>query len=81
MGIKNLMKFLHDNAPRAITERSVEQFSGTTVAIDASMSLYQFLAAIRSAADDRFSNLTNDAGEITRYKHHRLELNAGSHLP
>ena len=67
MGIKALMRFLHDNADRAITERPFESYSGTTVAIDASMSLYQFLAAIRSTTDERYSNLTNDAGEVTSH--------------
>lgn len=36
--------------------------SGRKIAIDASMSIYQFLIAVRSDG----SQLTNEAGEITR---------------
>lgn len=40
-------------------------FLGRKIAIDASMSIYQFLIAVRSDG----SQLTNEAGEITRLKH------------
>ena len=40
----------------------VQLFSGRKVAIDASMSIYQFLIAVRSDG----SQLTNEAGEVTR---------------
>ena len=39
-------------------------FLGRKIAIDASMSIYQFLIAVRAEG----SQLTNEAGETTRYK-------------
>jgi hypothetical protein len=38
-----LMKLINDNAPRAVKEKDIKNFFGQKVAVDASMSLYQFL--------------------------------------
>ena len=43
----------------------MKAMTGRTVAIDASMSLYQFLVAVRQGADQ--SNLSNASGEITSH--------------
>lgn len=63
MGIKGLTKLLGDNAPRCVKENELKSYFGRKVAIDASMSIYQFLVAVRTGSD----NLTNDAGEITSH--------------
>ncbi|AET41236.1 multifunctional nuclease RAD27 Ecym_7411 [Eremothecium cymbalariae DBVPG len=47
MGIKGLNRIIQDNVPQAIRSREMRQFFGRKVAIDASMSLYQFLIAVR----------------------------------
>ncbi|KAL7416763.1 flap endonuclease 1 [Mrakia frigida] len=47
MGIKGLTDLIRKNAPQAITELSPKSLAGKRVAIDASMSMYQFLIAIR----------------------------------
>lgn len=65
MGIKGLSKFLADHAPRAVKEQEFGSFMGQCLAIDASMSLYQFMIAIREG--DGFQNLTNEAGETTSH--------------
>ncbi len=62
MGIHQLSKVIGDNAPKAIKNSEIKTFFGRKVAIDASMSLYQFLVAVRSEGN----NLTNEAGESTR---------------
>ena len=51
-----------DHAPHAIKEQSIENYFGRKVAIDASMSIYQFLIAVRSEGNV----LMNEAGETTR---------------
>ncbi len=51
-----------DHAPKAIRENQISQYFGRKVAIDASMSIYQFLIAVRSEGN----MLTNQAGETTR---------------
>ena len=51
MGIKGLMGFLNDHAPHGVKETKMEAMTGRTLAIDASMSIYQFLAAVRQGAD------------------------------
>jgi flap endonuclease-1 len=64
MGIRQLAKLIADHAPRAYKEQDITALFGRTVAIDASMSIYQFLVAVRTADA---ANLTNDAGEITSH--------------
>lgn len=63
MGIQGLSKVIADNAPKAIRENSIGQYFGRKVAIDASMSIYQFLIAVRSEGN----MLTNSAGETTSH--------------
>ena len=45
MGILGLSKLIADVAPEAIKENEIKNYFGRKVAIDASMSLYQFLIA------------------------------------
>ncbi|GFP95035.1 flap endonuclease 1 [Phtheirospermum japonicum] len=81
MGIKGLTKLLAGNAPKAMKEQKLESYSGREIAIDASMSVYQFLVppglvASRHLTDGRINivlgrrgtqMLTNEAGEVTSY--------------
>lgn len=62
MGIKDLNKTITEHAERAVKEYEMKSLLGRKVAVDASMSLYQFLIAVRQEG----STLTNDAGETTR---------------
>lgn len=63
MGIHGLTKLLGDQAPRAMKENEIKNYFGRKVAIDASMSIYQFLIAVRSDGNQ----LTNESGEITSH--------------
>ncbi|VDO03928.1 unnamed protein product [Rodentolepis nana] len=63
MGIHQLSKVIGDHAPKAIKNGEIKAYFGRKVAIDASMSLYQFLVAVRSEGN----NLTNEAGESTSH--------------
>ncbi|CAN6467480.1 unnamed protein product [Victoria cruziana] len=64
MGIKGLTKLIADNAPKAMKEQKFETYFGRKVAIDASMSIYQFLIVVgRTGAE----TLTNEAGEVTSH--------------
>ncbi|SBS80224.1 flap endonuclease 1, putative [Plasmodium ovale] len=65
MGIKGLTKFIADAAPNAIKEIKIENLMGRIVAIDASMSLYQFIIAIRDS--EQYGNLMNESGETTSH--------------
>eukprot|EP00919_Chromeraceae_sp_WS-2016_P058972 GHVR01140155.1.p1 GENE.GHVR01140155.1~~GHVR01140155.1.p1 ORF type:complete len:358 (+),score=89.99 GHVR01140155.1:57-1130(+) len=65
MGIKGLMKFISDHAPRAIKKVELGSYTGRKLAIDASMSLYQFMIAIREG--EGHANLTNEQGETTSH--------------
>jgi flap endonuclease-1 len=70
MGIKNLTKLLQQNAPEAFKEEKGPQaYTGTKVAIDASMALYQFMVAVRSIGSNGNASmqLTNEAGEVTSH--------------
>lgn len=63
MGIHGLTKLLGDNAPNCMKENEIKNYFGRKVAIDASMSIYQFLIAVRSDGNQ----LTNEAGETTSH--------------
>ncbi|GMY22188.1 flap endonuclease 1 [Fagus crenata] len=64
MGIKGLTKLLADNAPKAMKEQKFETYFGRKIAIDASMSIYQFLIVVGRSGTEM---LTNEAGEVTSH--------------
>ncbi|THH16524.1 hypothetical protein EW146_g4121 [Bondarzewia mesenterica] len=64
MGIKGLTGLLLENSPNAISEHEIKTLFGRKVAIDASMSIYQFLIAVRQKDGEM---LQNDAGETTSH--------------
>ncbi|CAL9730439.1 flap endonuclease 1 [Monosporozyma unispora] len=64
MGIKGLNGIIMENAPLAIRKNDIKSFFGRKVAIDASMSLYQFLIAVRQTDG---TQLLNDNGETTSH--------------
>ena len=64
MGIKGLTKLINENAPSGMKETSVEAFTGRTIAIDASMIIYQFVSVVGRMGDQV---LTDEAGEITSH--------------
>lgn len=63
MGIKDLAQLIGDHAAAAIRTNEMKSYFGRKIAIDASMSLYQFLIAVRQDG----SQLTDENGETTRY--------------
>eukprot|EP00742_Colponemidia_sp_Colp-10_P014147 GILJ01016031.1.p1 GENE.GILJ01016031.1~~GILJ01016031.1.p1 ORF type:complete len:402 (+),score=60.07 GILJ01016031.1:115-1320(+) len=68
MGIKGLAKLIGDIAPAALKEQTFASYTGRKLAIDASMSLYQFLIAVRSNVQgENYGMLTNEAGEVTSH--------------
>ena len=65
MGIHDLSKVISDHAPDAVSEHEMKNYFGRKIAIDASMSLYQFLISIRQAGGAGV--LTDSAGEATSH--------------
>ncbi|KXL45817.1 hypothetical protein M433DRAFT_134429 [Acidomyces richmondensis BFW] len=63
MGIKNLYQVIKEHCPDAIKEGEIKNQFGRKVAIDASMSLYSFLVAVRSDGQQ----LMSDTGETTSH--------------
>ena len=63
MGIQGLSKVIADKASYSIKENEIKNYFGRKVAIDASMSIYQFLIAVRSDGNV----LTNESGETTSH--------------
>lgn len=55
---------ISDEAPGAIQEHEIKTYFGRKVAIDASMSLYQFLIAVRQSDGQQ---LMSDSGETTSH--------------
>lgn len=63
MGILGLSRLIADVAPDSFKEVELGSMFGRRIAIDASMSIYQFLIAIRN----RDQLMTNDSGETTSH--------------
>ncbi|KAL4940106.1 flap endonuclease 1 [Aspergillus oleicola] len=63
MGIKHLYQVIAENAPDAIKAGDIKNHFGRKVAIDASMSIYSFLIAVRSEGQQ----LMSDTGETTSH--------------
>ncbi|KAJ9145474.1 Flap endonuclease 1 [Pleurostoma richardsiae] len=63
MGIKNLFSIIKEEAPDAVKEGEIKNQFGRKVAIDASMSIYSFLIAVRSDGQ----MLTNEEGQTTSH--------------
>ncbi|KAI3914175.1 hypothetical protein MKW92_040510, partial [Papaver armeniacum] len=66
MGIKGLTKLLADNAPKSMKQETLESYTGREIAIDASLSIYQFLIVV---GRNGTGTLTNEAGEVTSHLH------------
>ena len=71
MGIHGLMKLLSEECPQAIKQHDgFAPLTGRKIAIDASMAMYQFLVAVRTAgnaSNGAAGQLTNEAGEVTSH--------------
>eukprot|EP01118_Nematostelium_gracile_P012363 TRINITY_DN450_c0_g1_i1.p1 TRINITY_DN450_c0_g1~~TRINITY_DN450_c0_g1_i1.p1 ORF type:complete len:402 (-),score=138.27 TRINITY_DN450_c0_g1_i1:53-1228(-) len=68
MGINGLTKLLGDNTQNCIKENEIKNYFGRKIAVDASMSLYQFLIAIQQLGPDSvMSTLTDASGETTAH--------------
>ncbi|KIW05534.1 flap endonuclease 1 [Verruconis gallopava] len=63
MGIKHLYQLINENCPDAIKTGEIKNQFGRKVAIDASMSIYSFLIAVRSDGQQ----LMSDTGETTSH--------------
>ncbi|KAK4056476.1 Elongation of fatty acids protein 2 [Microbotryomycetes sp. JL221] len=64
MGIKGLTALINEHAPHAIRQTEMKAMFGRKVSIDASMSLYQFLIAVRQQDGQ---SLMNEQGETTSH--------------
>ncbi|KAI7903090.1 flap structure specific endonuclease 1 [Cokeromyces recurvatus] len=64
MGIHGLTKLISEHSPNAIKSYEIKNFFGRKVAIDASMSIYQFMIAVRQS-DGQV--LQNEEGETTSH--------------
>ncbi|KAL1927494.1 hypothetical protein VTP01DRAFT_3731 [Rhizomucor pusillus] len=64
MGIQGLTKLISEHAPAAIKSHEISSYFGRKVAIDASMSIYQFMIAVRQQDGQM---LTNEQGETTSH--------------
>lgn len=68
MGIKGLMQLIADEAPDGYKETEKKSYMGRTLAIDASMQLYQMMIMVRSSGDGGPGQmLMNEAGDITSH--------------
>eukprot|EP01134_Creolimax_fragrantissima_P006520 CFRG6520T1 len=63
MGIHGLTKLICDHAPGATRNHEMKNYFSRKIAIDASMSIYQFLIAVRTQGN----TLQNESGETTSH--------------
>ena len=69
MGIKQLMTLIQEKAPKAIKSMQLDMLTGKTVAVDASMAIYQFLIATQtfSAMGKGIGELKDEDGNLTAH--------------
>jgi flap endonuclease-1 len=67
MGILGLSKLLYQECPGGIKEEEMKNYFGRRIAIDASMSIYQFVIAMKGFSEGQGMELTNEAGEVTSH--------------
>lgn len=67
MGILGLAKVISEKAPQGVKENELKNYFGRRIAIDASMSIYQFLIAMKGFQDGQGTDLTNEDGEVTSH--------------
>lgn len=67
MGIHKLMDLLRNSSPNSIKKREIKYFSGMTLALDASMSMYQFLVSTQGISSDSsfLTSLSDSEGNKT----------------
>lgn len=67
MGIHKLMDLLRANSPESIRKRDIKYFSGMSLALDASMSMYQFLVSTQGISSDSsfLTTLSDNQGNKT----------------
>lgn len=63
MGIHQLTQVIQKHAPKCLKKREIHYYANQQIAIDASLSIYQFLIAIRSDS----ATLTTDDGQTTSH--------------
>ena len=67
---RSVRRLISDHAPGAIKEGNIDKYFGRKIAVDASMSIYQFLIAVRSHGEgggNGTGQLTNADGEVTSH--------------
>ena len=70
MGIKNLMSLINDKAPKAVKSMPIDMLTGKTIAIDASMAIYQFLIAMQgfsAAGKPGIVEMKDEDGNLTAH--------------
>lgn len=67
MGIKQLMHLLNEKAPGSVRKMPIQRYSGQIVACDASMAIYQFIAATLYSNNQGISQLTDSEGNLTAH--------------
>jgi len=65
MGIHKLFSLIEEKAPRAIRKIDIKCLQGRIVALDASMSMYQFLISTSGYTDNALTQLTDKDGNKT----------------
>ena len=63
MGVKNLFKLITQHAPDSISSKSIKDYNGKYIVLDASMIIYQYVIAIRGSGSD----LQNNDGKMTSH--------------
>ena len=67
MGILGLTKLIHTRAPDSVKDEEMKNYFGRKIAIDASMTIYQFIIAMKGYEGGERTELTNEKGEVTSH--------------
>ena len=67
MGIQGLTKLLTEKAPGCLKESNIKAYAGRVIAVDASMSIYQFIIAMKMASESGVTELSDAQGQVTSH--------------
>lgn len=67
MGILGLTKLVNQKSTTGMREDELKNYFGRRFAIDASMTIYQFLIAMKEYNEGQGQEMTNEAGEVTSH--------------
>jgi flap endonuclease-1 len=67
MGVSRLMQLIKEKCPDAIKEKSINSYKGKTVAIDAYLTIYQYIIGTQTKKGETIMEMKDNEGNLTAH--------------